>query len=292
MRIDDLKIFIDLANTQSFSKCAEINFLTQPAVSQKIKQMENEFKTPLIVRNKRNIRLTYAGKIFYDKSRRIVDEYRDLFSNIKSLSGVVHGTVKVAAIYSVGLYELNESIKNFIKKYPSVHLDIEFSQSSKIYENIANESIDLGFIAYPQDHPGIEIIPFKKEELVLVTHPSHHLAKHKSIEIAKINNCNFIGFEDGVPTGDAVKDILKKNHINVKIKMEFDNIELIKRAVEINQGISILPSITVKEEVRHKLLNSIPLLDLNILRPLAIVIKKNHTLSLAAQKFIDEASAN
>lgn len=292
MRTEDLKIFIDLFNTGSFSKCAEKNFLTQPAVSQKIKHIEDEIKTPLIIRKKKNIKLTPAGKIFYEKSKKIIDEFKLMASEIKSLAGTVHGTLKVASIYSVGLYELNENIKNFIKKYPSVNLDIEFSQSSKIYEDILNENIDLGFIAYPERHHGIEIIPFKKEELVLVVHPKNKLSGNTVLELKEIGNLPFIGFAQGVPTGDAIKEILKKHNIDVRIKMEFDNIELIKRAIEINQGVSILPSITVEHEANHNLLRPINFKGLKLIRPLGIILKKNRLLSLAAKKFIDESAAH
>lgn len=291
MRIDDLKIFIDLVNTGSFSKCAEKNFLTQPAVSQKLKQIEDELKTFLVIRKKKNIKLTPAGKIFYEKSKKIIDEFKLMISDIKSLAGTVHGTLKVASIYSIGLYELNENIKNFIKKYPSVHLDIEFSQSSKIYENILNENIDLGFIAYPEKHNGIEITPFKNEELVLVVHPKNKLSKNSVIELKEISSLPFIGFAQGVPTGDAIKEILKKHNIDVKIKMEFDNIELIKRAIEINQGVSILPSITVEHEANHNLLKPINFKGLKLIRPLGIIFKKNRILPLATRKFLEETSA-
>ncbi|MEK7375909.1 MAG: LysR family transcriptional regulator, partial [Candidatus Margulisiibacteriota bacterium] len=286
------KIFVDFVNTKSCSKCAELNFVSQPAVSQKIKQIESEFKTPLFIRNKKSVKLTPAGKILYDESQKIVGQYQSLLQKIKSLSGVVQGTLKIASIYSVGLYRLNEDVKNFIKKYPAVHLDMELSHSSKVYESILNETADLGFVAYPRQHPCVDVIPYKEEEMVLVTHPDNPLGKFKKIDIGKINDHDFVGFEPGVPTGDAIRNMLKSRHVNVKIKMEFDSIEIIKRATEIGEGVSILPKKAVEREVEHGLLNSVAFAKEKLLRPIAIVIKKNRIPSIAAQKFIEEVTPN
>jgi len=288
MQIEDLKIWVDLINTQNFSKCAELNFVSQPAISQKVKLLEKRYGTPLLLRSGKRVLPTHAGKILYNESKEIIEIYKSLSAKVKSSSGVVHGTIKIATIYSIGLYELNDIIRNFLNKYPSIHADMEFSQNSRIYQDILNGRIDLGFVAYPEEHPCIKTIHFKNEKLVLVANPKNNLSKFKKIDIRKLNNCEFIGFNEGIPTGDKIVELFKTHHVKVITKMKFENIELIKRAVEINLGVSILPSITVETEIKHRLLSGIPFANNEFLRPLAIVFKKDKVLSLAEEKFIEE----
>ncbi|OGB90448.1 hypothetical protein A2625_00670 [candidate division WOR-1 bacterium RIFCSPHIGHO2_01_FULL_53_15] len=288
MQLEDLKIWVDLAETKSFSECAWLNFLTQPAISQKFKRLEAEFGSPLLARSGKIIDLSPAGKILYEESRKILNAYQLLCSRLKSLSGTVQGTLKVATIYSIGLYELNPCIKHFLKKFPGVDLDISFSHSPKIYQDLLERRIEIGFVAYPKEQPRLKIIPFKNDSLILVTPPRHPLARYKRIEINKISGFEFIGFKKDIPTREALDKIFKKHRVEAKVKMEFDNIETVKQAVEIGAGISILPSATVKKEIAHGLLKGIRFSNARLPRPLAAVIRSGETLSPPAENFLKE----
>ncbi|MBI5399656.1 LysR family transcriptional regulator [Candidatus Saganbacteria bacterium] len=288
MHIEDCKIWLDLVDTQSFSRCAELNFLTQPAISQKIKQLEKEFGAPLFMRRGKSFHLTAAGKLLQEESRKIFNGYQNLFSRINAMAGTVQGILKIATIYSIGLYELSDVIKKIIEKYPLVRLDIDFSHAAKIYQDLLDEKIDIGVVSYPKERGNVKKIIFHQDDLILVTHPKHPFAKVKKINIRKLNGLDFIGFEETVPTAQAIRDIFEKYNVQVKTKMAFDNIELIKRAIEINAGVSILPSITVKHEIEHRLLKGIGFANQRFLRPLGIITKKDRPLTTAAQKFIAE----
>ena len=288
MRLEDIKIWLDLVETRSFSKCAQLNFLTQPAVSQKIKHFENEFGMPLLVRGGKSFNLTAAGKIFYEESQKIAAQYQALSSRIRSLSGTVQGTLKVASIYSIGLYELNTCLKHFMKKYPRVDLNLEFSHSPKIYQDLLEGRIEVGFVAYPKEQPRLKIIPFSSDHLILVTPPRHPLSRFRRIDLCKINDFEFVGFKEDIPTRAALDEIFKKYRVQIKPVLEFDNLETIKQAVEIGAGISILPSITVKKEIQHGMLKGISFSNARFLRPLGMVVRSNEPLSSPAGKFVEE----
>ena len=288
MQLEDLKVWVDLAETKSFSECARLNFLTQPAISQKLKRLETEFGAPLLARSGKRIELTTAGKLLYEESRKIFNAYQGLRSRLKSLAGVVQGTLKIATIYSIGLYELNPCLKHFLKKFPAVDLDVSFSHSPKIYQDLLERRIEIGFVAYPKEHSRLKILPFKNDNLILVTPPRHPLARHKQIKINKISGFEFIGFKKDIPTRVALDKIFKKYHVEAKVKLEFDNIETVKQAVEIGAGISILPSVTVKKEIDHGLLKGVHFSNVRLPRPLAAIIRRTEPLSPPAENFIKE----
>src|SRR6185312_6838041 len=125
MQIDSLKVFCDLAETESFTRAAQINNVTQSAVSQQISALEKLFKSLLIERSKKKFRLTREGQVLYDFSKQIIQTYDSLHSKIQELQDIISGTVRVATIYSIGLHDLPPYIKKFLKSYPTVNVHVE-----------------------------------------------------------------------------------------------------------------------------------------------------------------------
>ena len=155
-----------------------------------------------------------------------------------------------------------------------------------MYEDVLGNVVDLGLVAYPQKDPKIEIVPLRRDMLVLICHPQHPFAKSKSIKLREICGQKFIGFEPDIPTRRAIDKILKENEVNVQHVMEFDNIETVKRAVEIDAGISIVPHGTITQEVSKQTLMEIKIEDVEFYRPLAAIHKKNKVLSPAMKQFL------
>ena len=142
-------------------------------------------------------------------------------------------------------------------------------------------------VAYPVRDPKLEIIPFRKDEMVLICHPQHRFAKQKSIKLKDIAGEKFIGFEPDIPTRRATDRILRENDVNVQIVMEFDNIETVKRAVEIDMGVAIVPEGTIIQEIANQTLVAVKISDVQFYRPLAVMYKKNKVLSPALKQFIN-----
>ncbi|HXR48838.1 MAG TPA: LysR family transcriptional regulator [Candidatus Limnocylindrales bacterium] len=286
MQIESLKVFCDLAETESFTKAAQINGVTQSAVSQQISSLERTFKSLLIERSKKKFRLTREGQVLYDYSKQIIQTYESLHSKLQELKDIISGTIRVATIYSIGLHDLPPYVKKFMKVYPTVNVHVEYRRANQVYEDVLGNVVDMGLVAYPVKDSKLEIIPLRKEPLVLICHPQHPFAKSKSVKLKALAGQKFIGFEPDIPTRKALDKILKEYDVSVNNVMEFDNIETVKRAVEIDAGISIVPEGTVVQEVAKQTLAAVPLEDGTFFRPLAILYKKNKVLSPAMKQFL------
>jgi DNA-binding transcriptional LysR family regulator len=286
MQIESLKVFCDLAETQSFTKAAQINEVTQSAVSQQISSLERIFKALLIERSKKKFRLTREGQVLYDYSKQVIATYDALHSRLQEIKDIISGTIRVATIYSIGLHDLPPYLKKFLKAYPTVNVHVEYRRANQVYEDVIGNVVDLGLVAYPTRDLKLEIYPLRKDPLVLICHPQHALAKHKSVKLKALSGEKFIGFEPDIPTRKALDRLLKEHSVQVHHAMEFDNIETVKRAVEIDAGVAIVPQGTVVQEVAKQSLAQVGFDDGQFYRPLAAIYKKNKVLSPAMKQFL------
>jgi DNA-binding transcriptional LysR family regulator len=286
MQIESLKVFCDLAETESFTKAAQINSVTQSAVSQQISSLERQFKSLLIERSKKKFRLTREGQVLYEFSKQIIQSYDSLHSKLQEIKDIISGTIRVATIYSIGLHDLPPYIKKFLKNYPTVNVHVEYRRANQVYDDVLSNVVDLGLVAYPQRESKLETVALRKDPLVLICHPQHPFAKAKSVKLKSLGGQKFIGFEPDIPTRRALDKILKENNVEVQHVMEFDNIETVKRAVEIDAGVSIVPQGTVLQEVAKQTLAQVQLEDGEFSRPLAAIYKKNKVLSPAVKQFL------
>src|SRR6476659_6321908 len=236
MQIESLKVFCDLAETESFTRAATVNNVTQSAVSQQISSLERVFKSLLIERSKKKFRLTREGTVLYEYSKQIISTYDALHSKLQEIKEIISGTVRVATIYSIGLHDLPAYLKKFLKAHPTVNVHVEYRRANQVYEDVLGNVVDLGLVAYPVRDPNLDIVPLRKEMLVLICHPLHPFARLGSIKLKDISGQNFVGFEPDIPTRRAIDKVFKENNVTVQHVMEFDNIETVKRAVEIEAG--------------------------------------------------------
>jgi LysR family transcriptional regulator, transcriptional activator of the cysJI operon len=286
MQIESLKVFCDLAETESFTKASQINSVTQSAVSQQISSLEKQFKSLLIERSKKKFRLTREGQVLYDFSKQIIQTYESLQNRLQELKDIISGTIRVATIYSIGLHDLPPYLKKFLKGYPTVNVHIEYRRANQVYEDVLGNVVDLGLVAYPTKDPKLEIIPLRKDALVMICHPNHPFSQCKTIRLKQIAGQKFIGFEPDIPTRRAIDKVLKDNEVEVNNVMEFDNVETVKRAVEIEAGISIVPQQTIIQEVAKQTLIEVKIEGADLFRPLAAIYKKNKVLSPAMKQFL------
>jgi len=189
MQIESLKVFCDLAETESFTKAAQINEVTQSAVSQTISTLERQFKSLLIERSKKNFRLTPEGQVFYDYSKRILQSFDALHSKLQELEGVISGNIRVATIYTIGLHVLPPYLKRFLKEYPSVNVHVEYRRPNQVYEDVLGNVVDLGLVAYPMRDAKLELVPLRKEPMVLICHPQNRSRSPRLSNSARSTAC-------------------------------------------------------------------------------------------------------
>jgi DNA-binding transcriptional LysR family regulator len=287
VHLETLKVFCDVVETRSFSVAASQNFVTQSAVSQQIRTLEERYGRRLLERTRGNVQLTPAGEILYQVSKEIVQRYQEMEAQLQVVAQRVAGTVRVATVHSIGLYELSTQIKRYLKAYPQVHLHLEYSRSTKIYEDALRGQIDLGVVAYPSRRPQITVLPFREDRLVLVCPPSHPLARHRQVSIRKLQGEHLVGYERDIPTRRETDRLLRRYGVEVRYVMELDNVETIKRVIEIGTGLAILPEPAVRLEVKSKSLVAVHLSDELFLRPLGIIHRQGKHFSPATEKFIE-----
>lgn len=288
MHIETLKVFCDLVEMQSFSLAAERNFVTQSAVSQQVRTLEEKFKRKLLerVRGRREIRLTPSGEVFYNESKNVLDSFNQLNENMNSLVGRISGVVKVATVYSVGLHELPPIVREYMSKFPSAKIDLEYSRTTRVIRDVLKGVVELGVVAFPEPRRGLTIVPMASDRLVLICHPEHEFAGKKTIKVKELKGQDFVLFERDIPTRKATDKILKSYGVSVKKVAEFDNIETIKRAVEVGFGLSIVPKPSVIDEENNKQLSIVEFKEKDWKRPVGVVYRSDRDLSLAAKKFV------
>jgi DNA-binding transcriptional LysR family regulator len=287
VHIETLKIFCDLVEMSSFSAAASHNFVTQSAVSQQVRALEDKYERKLLERARGRVRLTPAGKVFYESSKDIVARFREMESHLQQLTKVIAGTIHVLTVHTVGLYELSTPVRRFLRIHPQVNLRIEYSRSNRVYEQVQKGDADLGIVAYPIKRAHLTVIPFREDRLVLICPPGHPLAAARRIPIRKLAGLDFVGFERDLPTRKQTDRILRRHGIEVRYRMELDNIETMKRVVEIGTGCALLPEPAVRQEVRNRTVAAVQIRDETLLRPLGIIHRKEQLLSPAREKFIE-----
>lgn len=287
MHVEALKVYCDLVDTLSFSQAALRNYITQSAVSQQLKALEERFATSLLIRDNRSVAVTKAGRILYEGARELLGRWARLESELRSAGGAIAGSVRVATIYSVGLYELSHVTKKYLKDYPGVNLHLEYSRATRVYEDCLSGAVDLGIVPYPRRRRGIEIIDLPADRLTLICPPEHPLARGKSVRLSQLNGQNFVAFEKDIPSRRAIDTILRANKVRVHVVMEFDNIETIKRSVEIGAGISIVPVLTVQRELESGALRVLPFTGQEFFRPLGAIVKRKKALTPPTARFVE-----
>jgi DNA-binding transcriptional LysR family regulator len=205
-------------------------------------------------------------------------------NSLKTGSGT---RINVAAIFSIGMHSLPDYVKKFMIRYPNVHVHVEYLSADRIYELVTNGEIDIGLVAVPKKDRRLEVYDFEDEVLVLACSPRHPLANEPQVDIHRLQFERFIAFEKEVPTRLWIDGILSRYNTVVSPVMEFDNIETVKRAVEINAGVSILPEAAITLEVNSGTLKAVPLSNERLVRPTGVIVRKGRTLSQAARHLIE-----
>lgn len=287
MQLKSLKIFCDVVNCRSFSKAADENGISQSGASQVVHQLEERLGVKLIDRSTRPFRLTNEGDLYYDGVRKLVHQYLSLEEEVRTLHDEVAGRVRVAAIYSVGLHHMNSYLQQFMTRYPKANVRLEYMHPHRIVQAIENDQADVGLISYPKAQRSLRVRLWREEPMVLVCAPDHRLAAFTRVELEELEGLTMVGFDQDLTIRREIDRVLDARGVEVRVAMEFDNIETIKQAIEIGAGVSLLPEPTVAREVEAGTLVAVPLATEELVRPLGIVYRRGKDLGLTARRFID-----
>lgn len=285
--LENLRLFRDIAQTRSLSRAAEINGITPSAASQQVNEIERSLGVTLLDRSTRPLSLTTEGRLYSEMCRDILRRSDEFQVALDQLRSEVEGSVRVAAIYSIGLSEMSEIEAEFHKRLPSVKLEVEYLRPEKVYEYVASDRVDLGLVSYPEQTREIAVLPWRLEEMVLATAPGHPLASRARIEPHDLNGVEFVTFDDDLPIAREISRYLKTNDVEVDTTMRFDNIQTIKEAVVLGSGVTIVPARILHTELAAGRLCAIPLIEPGLHRPVGIIHRKKKRFHRAAQAFLN-----
>lgn len=282
-----LRIFCDIVERRSFSRAADDNGISQSSASQVVHHLEERLGVQLLDRSKRPFVLTPEGERYYTGCRHLVKQHQELEEEIRTLHDETARRLSVAAIYSVGLAHMSAFMRRVSAKYPSAQVRLDYLHPDEVYASVDEGEVDLGLVSYPEESRTLAVTPWRSEPLALVCHPQHALAGRESIQLGELAGESYVAFEANLRIRAEIDRMLMVQHVEVNIAHEFDNIETIKRDIEIGAGVSILPEPTVEREVASGTLAQVAIAGPRMERPLGILNRRDRPLSSIGKQFID-----
>jgi DNA-binding transcriptional LysR family regulator len=287
MPMETLKVFCDLVDCRSFSKTAAANGLSQPTVSRLLRQLEERLGGPLIDRSRRPLRLTALGQAYYEGCKGLLDQYAKLEASLIQDHARLSVTVRVAAIYSVGLWDMSQYVEHCEARYPHARVHIDYLHPDAVYRRVLEGTAELGLVSFPAGSKELAVLPWREEEMVVVCTPDHPLARYERVLLRQIEGEKYVAFDGGLVIRREVDRFLQEQGVKVRVALEFDNIENIKKAVEVGAGVALLPEPMIRKERQAGVLRGLPLEGSRMVRPLGIIYRRQHQLCSAALGFID-----
>jgi DNA-binding transcriptional LysR family regulator len=287
VNLKSLKIFCDIVSRRSFSRAAEDNGVSQSAASQVVGQLEAHLGVRLIERSKRPLSPTREGQVFFDGARKIVAACDALEDAVRTLHDEVAGRVRVAAIYSVGLHHMSRYVQEFMSRHPKANVRLEYLHPDRVIESVEQGQADVGIVSYPRSTRTLEAEPWREEPIVLVCAPGNAFAGRVEVALGELNGQRIVGFDSDLVIRHELDRALAAHGAEPEVVMEFDNIETIKRAVEIDAGVALLPEPTVGRELAAGTLCAVRLAGDDLMRPLGIVHARGKPLAPTVQRFVE-----
>lgn len=281
------KLFRDIGQFRSVSRGASHHGISQSAASQHIHELEKRLGISLLDRTTRPLTLTAAGKLYFDLCRDVLRREEEFEAALDGLKAHVEGDVRVVSIYSIGLSEMSRLQEEFARRYSNAQLYVDYLRPQKIYEALLADQADFGLVSYPVATKELAVIPWREEEMSVAAPVLHPLACKAVLLPADLNGQDYIGFDEDLSIRRELDRFLREQGIEVHMAMQFDNIQMIKEAVALGSGISILPARTMSAEIEQGRLVSIPLHAPELVRPVGIVHRKRKTFNRAAQSFLE-----
>jgi DNA-binding transcriptional LysR family regulator len=286
MEFSQLEFFVTVVEEGSFSKAALRVYRTQPAVSIAVRRLEDEIGAPLFERSQKTPVLTEAGELLYDYAKRILSLRDQTFNVVAELKSLRRGRVRIGANESTSLYLLPHLILEYRALYPDVMVEIFRQSSERLPREVLDRNVDFALMAFEPVDDDLESFPVLRDELVLITHPEHHLAKLRSVTVEELGNQPFLAHN--VKTGSRYKvmETFARHHTQLNITLELATVETIKRFVQLKIGLAFVPRMCVADELERGSLVSVPVDDLSYVRTLWVTHRRGMTFSHAAAAFL------
>ncbi len=287
MNLETLHLYCEIVRVHSFSRGAADNGVSQSAASQAVQQLESELRVQLLDRSKRPFALTLEGRKFYDACRTLLQNFERTRAEISQPRQELEGSVRVAAIYSVGLHGISGQMQRFLSLHPKTRVRLECLHPQQVVETVVQDEADLGVLSYPPANRALSVVPLRSDPIVFVCPPHHRLARRRTLAATDLNGEPFVAFDADLSIRKAIDRALRKRNAKAKVVMEFDNVETIKQAIINGAGVSLLPAPTIMKEVGIRTLSAVPLNIPELTRPVAAIHRRNKLLTPAVARFLE-----
>jgi DNA-binding transcriptional LysR family regulator len=288
MDLAELEVFVTVAAERSFSKAATRLHRTQPAVSQAIRRLEDELGERLFDRTAKDGRLTEAGRVLYDYAQRLMRLAEEADSAVRELKDLQRGRVLIGA-NEAAVHVLLPVVARFRQTNERVQVDVRRIPSRQIGIEVLQRTIDFGVLSFPPAEAGLASITIGDDELVMLASPSHPLATRRQVTMAEFAHENVIAHNEASPARERVLRLFEQKHEPINIQIALPSLDAIKRAVEMNLGVALLPRRCALAELSRGQLVAVHVAQIRLPRHLRLIHRIGTPLSHAAKAFLEAA---
>jgi DNA-binding transcriptional LysR family regulator len=288
--INQLEVLIAVAEERGFSRAAERLYRTQPAISQAIRRLEEEVGVPLFDRSSKDGTLTDAGQVLLRYAQQMINLRRDAQEAIKELKGLHRGKVTISANENTVTYLL-PIIASYRARHPHIKVEVRRGMASRIPSEVLAREIEIGIVSFRPNDPALKAVPVGTDEIALIVSPKHRLAGRKMVSVSELGVESFIAHNVKSPYRDRVVQTFEKHRTPLNISMEMPTLEAIKRLVERDVGVALIPSMAAQMEIKLGQLAALKVREMNLKRHLYLIHRKGARLSHAAKAFFNIATA-
>lgn len=286
MQLQDLQTFVAVADERSFSGAARRLHRTQPAISQAIRRIEDELGDRLFDRSSRNGALTEAGVLLLDHARRLLRMASEAEAAVRELQHVRRGRVVIGA-NEAAVHSLLPFVRDYAAGHPHATVEVRRLPSRRIAAELLDRSVDFGVMTFQPADRGLQSLPLGADELVMLAHPTHPLARRKRVTIGEVGRQVVIAHNDPSPTRERVLRLYERRHAEINIQVSLPSLDGIKRAVEMGVGVAVLPRRCALTEIARGDLVAVKVPELKGRRVVRFVFRRTGELSHAAAAFLD-----
>jgi DNA-binding transcriptional LysR family regulator len=285
MDLFQLETFIAVAEEHSFSRAAARLHRTQPAVSQVIAKLEAELGEILLERSSRDGTLTDAGEILREYALKLLNLRREATGALAELRELHRGRLNLAANEYTSLFLL-PMLDEYRRQNPHIKVAVQRSLASRIPDEVLNHTVEMGVLSFKPDDAQVHSVVVYRDELALVVNPRHSMAQAGEVSIRELGNQNFIAHNVASPQRQKVIQIFRRHKTPLQMGVELPSLEAIKRFVEMGNGVALVPTLTVQNELTSGALVRVRVKELQVERKLRLVYRRQASLSHAAAAFL------
>jgi len=288
-----MRTFAEVARLGSFSRAGRTLFRSQSAVSLQVAKLEEAVGRRLLDRTTKKVELTEAGRIllgYVGQSEALLEQAS---RELEDLDQLERGRLVICASDTTGCYRLPAILQRYRAQHPGIEIVIRNATSPRTTQAVLDHEVDLGIVTLRDVDPGLEAVPLFRRKDVLICHPEHRLARRKRILLKDLERYPFILLDDRCSSRRILDDLCRTARVDLSIQMELSSIEVIKRFVRIDAGLSVVPEMAVQEEVAGGSLATVEIVDVQRgpRHDMGVVYKRGRYLTLASRSFLEELQA-